>query len=76
MEEKKQKEIENKQRKRDEEIRNQRELERYEKMFQSKKKNNKKKVQEETREKSIFQKYWLVGVFVVLIAVAIYFVKF
>lgn len=72
QEEKKLKELENEQLKKEEELRNQRELEMFQKKFNSKKRSKDRKQQEEIEEKSIVRQFWYVPVVITLLAVGAY----
>ncbi|XP_017781549.1 PREDICTED: NF-X1-type zinc finger protein NFXL1 [Nicrophorus vespilloides] len=72
LEERKLKDLENEKRKKEEEIKNQKELEKYEKMMQGKKKSKERKNVEIVEQKSFMQKYWMFIVGFVVVAIGIY----
>lgn len=75
IEDKKLKELENEQKKKEEELKNKKELEKYEKIFQGKKKHKERKTFREVEEKSFFQKFWFVPVLIVILGSAFYFIQ-
>lgn len=74
LDEKKLKELEDEQKKKEEELRNKKELEKYEKMFQGKKKNKEKKVHNEVVQKTMFERYWFVPVIILVLIAGMNFV--
>lgn len=73
-EEQKKKEAEDEIRRQEEQVKNQKELEMYEKKFAGKKKSREKKMLADQSEQSLVKKYWMVlaSVFVVMTSLVIY----
>ncbi|KAJ8949734.1 hypothetical protein NQ318_005055 [Aromia moschata] len=75
-EEKRMKDAMNEQKKQEEEQKNKKELEKYQKMFEGKKKNRVRRTNEEHEEASLVKRYWYVVAFslVIILSIAIHYI--
>ncbi|KAF5270987.1 hypothetical protein FQR65_LT05337 [Abscondita terminalis] len=75
-EEKKARDLANERKRKEEELKNKIELEKYEKLLHGKKKSKERRVINQTEEVLLIRKYWMVAVSLVVVVVGVYFMFF